>query len=211
MKKMLVFLFVIINFSGFTQSVDTIQIKEFFKERFISLSEARIINKRLPETLLIPYSMEVLMNDFRSWLVPIIFEGVPRYILVKPIFSSDILEAGSDTLTTALAKKFIYLVKSARPDFPHRYGHKSPFTNFYRTKTFSPSKNGMLFKEAIAYNIYNNGGFLTVGLPIVMEQGLIESNYISYVVGNNLGFVFLKNSPDINERSILVLTLVYVK
>ena len=214
MKTILIVLAVLMCSSGFSQT----QVQKFFGERFVSVKEAKTVYKNLPDSLPIPYPEKKLMNDDFSWLVPIIIKGVAKYVLVRPSYLPDQLPKGFDTLDMVATAKVIYLMHDLRPDFPNRSGHRSSLKFLYRTKENCQSKNDLSYKQTIAYNLYGDHNFFALALPKLMESGILEPNYISFMLNkngggkNNLYFEFLDKSwPEIKEQRICVLTMIYAK
>jgi hypothetical protein len=217
MKTIILIFVVLLNFSGFSQT----QVKNFFGERYISPQEAKEVFKNMPDSVPLQFSERQLMNDFVSWLMPVMIKGRAKYILVKPNYLTDSLLSGYDTLDMVTAGKVAYLTHHKRPNFPLRSGDVSKFKNIFLTKENAPSKNGLKCKQTISFDVYGDHNFFVLALPVLMETGILEStpnsSGIWYAIEKrnkkkNLFMEILdKDKPEINETAVRVMTLTYLK
>ncbi|MFZ2310388.1 MAG: hypothetical protein WAW11_02490 [Patescibacteria group bacterium] len=208
MKKIL--LITIFSFSfllSFTQNISEQRAKELFGYRFISYQEAGFSNK-----IEIPFAEEEIKYDFRSWLIPLNIDGKPTYKLIQARYSLGPKEIG-DTLSLTKAQEIIELLSRIRPSFPNEEGTNQPFEYFFLTKDKAPIKSGMEMSKAISYN---NKQMLIIDLPINAKAGIMEANYISYLVDNRhgegvLGLTTLPNNfKTTKEQYVHILALVYL-
>ena len=214
--KTLVVLFAvsILYYSGFSQT----QVIKYFGERYISPQEAQKVYKNLSDSIKIPFSEKRLLNSNNCWLVPIISKGVSKYILIKPNFLADPLLKGFDTLGIMETAKILYLLHELRPRFPNwgAYTPRYKFKNIYRTKEDCPGKNDLSYKQTISFNLCDDHNFFSVPLPILMESGTLEPNYISFIIEkngkrNSLYFERFDKDLDVAKTPIRVLTMTYLK
>jgi hypothetical protein len=105
------------------------------------------------------------------------------------------------------------LLNKIRPSFPNEEGENKPLEYFFLTKDQVPSKSNLRMCKAISY--YNQQA-LIIDLPIDAKAGIMEANYISYLVDNQrgegvLGLITLPNNFKTNEEQYIhILTLVYL-
>lgn len=192
------------------------QAKEIMGKHFISVLEAQNIYPDLPNNIVIPFSVEVLKNNLNAWLVPI----KSKYLLVKAHFDNEVATKNflkqNDTLTLVSAKQVIKLIDVLRPYSWNRLNSEIPFKYFFRTKSLSPSKQGISYRKIVAYD---DNQFLIVDWPNNVEIGVVKENYISYLTRDKqghelkLGLALLPDEhPDIKYlQSIYVLTMFYQK
>jgi hypothetical protein len=204
----------------YCQNATPAQAKEILGEHFIPLDEAVNVLVDLPADLKIPFSVKTLEQNLDSWLVPIWVNGESRYYLIKANFENEVAGKksllGKDTLSLAETKKAIMLLYKLRPSFPERIDGEKPYKYFFRTKTNAPSKPKLDYHKTVAYA---DEKFLIINWPNSIELGVVNKDYISFLMRNEkgveikLGFEFLpEKHPDIAYlESIYVLTMFYQK
>jgi hypothetical protein len=203
MKKiLLITTFLFSYLLSFTQNISEKRAKELFGYRFISGQEMGLSNK-----IDIPFTEEEIKYDFRSWLIPLNINGKPTYKLIQARYSLGPTEIG-DTLSLTNAQEIIELLSKIRPSFPNEKGANQPFEHFFLTKDKAPIKSGLEMNKAISYN---NKQMLVIDLPVNAKAGIMEGEYISYLVDNVLGLTTLPNNLKTDkEQYVQILTLVYL-
>jgi len=206
-KTLIILIFAFLSLTDFAQNITSSRAKELFGERFITAKEAGF-----PDSLEVPFTEDTIKYDFTSWLVPMSVKGVTQYRLIEARYAQN-RDEKYDTLHLEDAEKLICLMLKVRPNFPDQDNMKSKQKYFYRTKEPATSKNGMKFRKTISY--YNDQ-LLVVDLPVVAIAGVIEHDYISYLIENKESGLFLgfqplpDDAPKFTEQGITILTLVYI-
>lgn len=207
MKRSLWFLILLLlNLTNYAQNVTNTRAMEQYGERFI-----RAVEAGFPDSLEIPFSEDEIRYDHLSWLVPILVDGVPQYLMIQARYLPNTY-LKNDTLNLAEAVKVIGLLSKVRPNFPNADSVKTSQKYFFRTKESAPSKDGIVFRKAISYF---NDQLLVINFPDNTISGIMDPKSITYMVENKgrtlMGFEILPAGvPKFTDQNIWILTLVSI-
>jgi len=200
MKNYMCFLFVIFTFFlGYTQ-ISEEGAKAIFGDRFISASEAGFTEK-----IEIPFSMEILLYDRVSWLIPINIDGTPQYRLIQARYSPNEYKK-TDTLCLSEAESVIRIIQKTGRNFPNNELYK-----FFRTKTLGHPKDGIEFLETIISSLDK---YMIMDVPITASVVLMGKKSISYIHEYKNGNIAININgyESINDFvGYPIMTLVYLK
>lgn len=215
-KTVLLYSLLVVFINCYGQMATPAQAKEIMGKHFISILEAQTLYPDLSSKITIPFSMEVLKANSSAWLVPI----KSKYFLIRANFENEVATKKflkqNDTLSLSETKQALKLINVLRPYSWERDNSEIAYKYFFRTKSFSPTKQGISYRKIVAYD---NDQFLVIDWPNAVEIGVVNKDYVSYMTRDKrgrelkLGLAPLPDGhPDIEYlQSIYVLTMFYQK
>lgn len=186
-------------------------------QRFISLTEARHLDRSIPKDLKIPFPADTL-SKYRNqgWLLPIWKIDHFEYTFFLPLFANKAY-AQLHRLDTLGARRLNYTLKmlnKLRPEFPGQLGAEpaKPFKYFFRSRTASYRTGTKLVLA------YEQGQEAAIALPAEVELGVVREiadfKAIFYLNEdkNEADYERVpKDFPVAHNESILIMTGFYLK
>jgi hypothetical protein len=213
MKTKILFIFFLLFFSCATKvsAISSEQAREILQSHFIELTEVKKFYPDIPDVLEVPFTKETLRKNKSAWMIPVKINSKFKYLLIRANFENEFCALKNiDTLDLKTATEFLIIIKELRPWFPDRAETDLPFKYFFRTDDRYNQK--INYKKAISYDGKN---FIIVDWPDEVELGMMNKDYISYLIRNKKGVEIQfettplpRDHPKTNEQqSVLVLTL----